>query len=149
MLSHQSWRRQRLSESRVRALCHPPVTTDGPQLLTLYPQGRVLLEYEFRALRWQHQTALKPSAALPVGKERTTGGRQRLRRGQMSREARGCQKVRAVRTKRVSALLPSSRLGSAAVGMTTFGLHLNVRFAGKQEKNKQGTSRELELEVKL
>lgn len=74
MLSHQSWRRQRLSESRVRALCHPPATTDGPQLLTLYPQGRVLLEYEFRALRWQHQTALKASAALQVGKERTSEG---------------------------------------------------------------------------
>lgn len=67
----------------------------------------------------------------------------------MSREARGCQKLGAVRTKRVSTLLSSSRLGSAAVGMTTSGLHLNVRFAGKQEKNKQGTSRELELEVKL
>lgn len=150
MLSHESWRRrQRLSESRVRALCHSPAATDGPQLLILCPQGRVLLEYEFRALRWQHQTALKGFRSSGRSARSEPPRAAATEKGPGEQGGRGCQKLGAVRTKRVSALLPSSRLGSAAVGMTTSGLHLNVRFTGKQKKSKQGTSRELELEVKL
>lgn len=61
-----------------------------PQLPALCPQGRrarVLQEYEFRALRWQHQTALR--AGQELGKDKTTESCEAaaIEEGQVSRKA--------------------------------------------------------------
>lgn len=58
-----------LSESRVRALCHPPAAatawgqSPAPHALPQGSSARVLPEYGVRALRWQHQTALRAASA--------------------------------------------------------------------------------------